>query len=397
MILNPVLDEIMGEQSFSYIAKAKAIEREKGIRVISFGVGQPDFDTPSHIKEAAKRALDEGFTGYTETPGILELRQAIADYLNERYGAGVGPDNIMVTTGGKTALFLAIAATVKRGSEVIIPEPSYYAYAQVAKIFGAKPVYVPLRWSREKGFEIDLDPILEKITPNTTAIILNNPSNPTGALFSKEQVRRLYDEAASRGIAVVADEVYDNFVYDGEFYSVTSIDGWMENAVLAHSFSKTFAMTGWRLGFVAADKRVIDKLFSLAVSIYSCATSFAQKAGVAALKGDWEPVRRMIAEFNERRKLMYELLNKVPGFEPNMPGGAFYMFPRVRRALDMLGMDVVEFVETLLAEKGVLILPGSSFPDKTGRDFVRISYASSREDIIEGMNRLREFVEERAR
>ncbi len=394
MRINPLLHEIEGEQSFAYIAKAKEVERKKGIKVISFGVGQPDFDTPSHIKESAKKALDEGFTGYTETLGIMELRESIADYLNERYSANVSSSNILVTTGGKTALLLAVAAVSLPGSEVIIPEPSYYAYAQAAKIFGAKPVFVPLKWSRERGFEIDIDKIIEKITDKTSAIVINNPNNPTGSLFSKEQIKRLYDEASSRDIAVVSDEVYDNFVYDGEFFSITSIDGWMDNGVLVQSFSKTFSMTGWRLGYVAAKKEIIESLFPLAVTVYSCATSFVQKAGVTALKGSWEPVKEMIKEFYERRNLMYKLLSDIPGFEPNLPGGAFYMFPRIKKVLDAMGVDSKTFVERLLNEKGVLVLPGSSFPDKAGKDFIRLSYASSRRDIEEGLKRIKEFVEE---
>ncbi len=395
MKINPLLDEIEGEQSFFFIAKARKVAEETGLRIISFGIGQPDFDTPAHVKEVAKKALDEGFTGYTETAGIPELREAIVDYLNSRYNSSVSPDNILVATGGKTAIFLAMVGVVMKGSKVIIPEPSYYAYAQVAKMLDAKPVYAPLKWKGEKGFEIDMASILNAMDKNTSAIILNNPSNPTGALFSRDQVRKLFEVAREYDATIIADEVYDNFVYDGEFYSVTSIPEWMENAILVQSFSKTFSMTGWRLGYIAGRKDLVKKLLSIAVTVYSCAPSFVQKAGVAALRGSWEPVERMVREFDERRKIMYKLLKEIKGVEPFLPGGAFYMFPRVKKLLDMLGMDVDEFTDKLLREKGVLVLPGTSFPDKTGRDFIRLSYASSKDDIVEGLNRFKEFVDEK--
>uniref|UniRef100_A0A7J3ZLV6 Aminotransferase n=1 Tax=Fervidicoccus fontis TaxID=683846 RepID=A0A7J3ZLV6_9CREN len=395
MRLNPALDAVGDEHSFYYVAKAREVSEKRGMRVISFGAGQPDFDTPSHIKDAAKHALDSGFTGYTEAAGIIELRRAIAEYLNQSYGANVSEKNVLVTTGGKTSIFLAIAAVAYPGSKIIIPEPSFYAYSPVARFFGAKPVFVPLRWSSEHGFELDVNMVVEKITENTSAIIVNSPHNPTGAVFEKQDVKRLFDEASSRGIAVISDEVYDQLVYDGEFFSITSIDGWTENGVLVHSFSKTFSMTGWRLGYLVAQERVIEKLTSLAVIVYSCAPSFVQKAGVAALKGSWKPVAEMIREFNERRKLMFRLLKEVPGFDVAMPKGAFYMFPRVKRALDALGMDVTTFANTLLEEKGVLVLPGTMFPDKAGKEFVRLSYSVSRESIVEGVERIKEFIEER--
>ncbi len=392
MKLNPMVYKIQGEQSFSYITKARRVAEKKGIRVISFGIGQPDFDTPSHIKEEAKRALDEGFTGYTETAGIPELREAISDYLNQRYDSGVSSDNILVTTGGKTAILLAMMGVVPPGSKVIIPEPSYYAYAQVAKMVGATPVYVPLRWKSEGGFEIDMDAILGELDSNVSAVVLNNPSNPTGALFRKDEVVRLFDAARDVGATVIADEVYDNFVYDGSFFSVTSIPEWMENAVLVQSFSKTFSMTGWRLGYLAAKRDLVEKLVSLAVTVYSCAPSFAQRAGIAALRGDWSPVYMMVREFDERRKLMYKMLSGIPGFEAYLPGGAFYMFPRIKKLLEKVGLTSEEFANKLLNEKGVLVLPGTSFPDKAGEGFIRLSYASSKEDIREGISRLKEFV-----
>lgn len=391
--INPLLDELLGETAFSFIAKAREIEKRKGIKVISFGVGQPDFDTFSHIKEAAKRAIDEGFTGYTEAIGIPELRSAISEYLNETYNADVKEENIIVTTGAKTAILLAIAAVAAPGSEIIIPEPSYYAYSQAAKMFGSRPIFVAMKWSKEKGFYIDMDSIIEKITDKTTAIVINNPNNPTGTVYERKDIEALFDVAKEKNIAIISDEVYEKFVYNGRFTSISSFEGWMDRGILVNSFSKTFSMTGWRLGYLVAHRDLSNKLASLAVNTYSCAPSFVQKAGIAALKGDWSPVKVMIEEFRERRNLIYELLKELPGFEPNLPDGTFYMFPRIQKLLEQFSLTEEELSEKLLEEAGVVVVPGTAFPDKAGKGFIRFSYATSRQNIIEGIKRIREFLE----
>ncbi len=384
--LNPALHEIMGETAFTFLAIARRLEAQ-GKRVISFGIGQPDFPTPKHIREAAKRALDEGFTGYTETAGIPELREAIAEYLS-RYGS-VDPDEIVVTTGAKTAIFLALGSYLRPGDEIIVPEPSYYAYSQIAKYFGAKPVFVPMKFEPGEGFSLDLEAIENAVTERTRMIVINNPQNPTGAVYDRDQVEGLLDIARRRNLIVVADEIYDNFLYDGaEFHSVLSSSDWRDHVVYINGFSKTFSMTGWRLGYLVVRKEVIPRILDLAVSVYSCAPSFAQKAGVEALRGDWTPVREMIAEFERRAKKLYEILSEAPGIEPYMPKGAFYMFPRVRGLLDKLGKPVEELVDLLLYEYGVLVLPGTSFPDKAGADFVRLSFATSTDNIIEGAGKI---------
>ena len=389
------LYNISGEGAFAYLARAKELAR-KGMRIVSFGIGQPDFPTPDHIREAAKKALDEGFTGYTETAGILELRKAIADYLNDQYSAGVIPDEIVVTTGAKTAILLALALYVKEGVEVIIPEPSYPAYAQIVKLFRGKPVYVPLKWEGgSKGFSLDLELIEERITSNTRALVLNNPHNPTGAVFTPNQVDELLELARRKNIIIIADEIYDNFVYDGEFKSVLSFGDWRDYVVYVNGFSKTFAMTGWRLGYVVVRKEIVDRVIDLAVNVYSCATSFAQKAGVTALKGDWKPVREMIEIFRKRRDMLYELLRGIPGFDVWRSPGTFYMFPNVKEAIAKTGMEnSKEFADTILEKYGVIILPGTAFPDKAGEGFIRFSFATSFEDIKEGVERIRQAVEE---
>ncbi len=393
-IINEKLNEIEGESAFTFLSIAREYER-KGKRVISFGIGQPDFPTPKHIREAAKRALDEGFTGYTETAGIPELREAIADYLNNRYGSDVKPEEVVVTTGAKTALFLALATYVRAGDEVIIPEPSYYSYAQVVKLFGGKPVFIPMTFEPNYGFKIDINKIEEKITSRTRAIVLNNPHNPTGSIFTPEQVDALMELVRRKNLVLVVDEIYDNFVFGNtSFKSVMTYSDWRDYVAYVNGFSKTFSMTGWRLGYLVVRKEVIPKVLDLAVTIYSCATSFAQKAAVEALRGDWRPVKEMIEEFERRARLLYDILSKAPGIEAYLPQGAFYMFPRVSTLLKTLNVNIDEFVMKLLNEKGVLVLPGKAFPDKAGLEFVRISFATSRKNIEEGAKLIVEFAEE---
>ncbi|MGC9112849.1 pyridoxal phosphate-dependent aminotransferase [Acidilobus sp.] len=385
---------IQGESAFSYLPIIRELE-SKGIKVISFGIGQPDFPTPKHIREAAKDALDQGFTGYTETAGIPELREAIAEYLNSRYRSDVKPDEIIVTTGTKTALFMAGAAYLRPGDEALIIEPSYYAYAQVTKFFGARPRFVSMDFEPGKGFSLDIGKVEDAITDRTRLLFLNNPNNPTGVVIGPRQVEELMEVAAKKNVIVVADEIYDNFIYEGEFGSTISHPGWRDNLLYINGFSKTFSMTGWRLGYLVARREVISRMLDLAVSIYSCATSIAQKAGVAALRGDWTPVRNMIDEFRKRRDALYNLLKEVPGFESYKPQGAFYMFPRVSQLVKALGLDSVDkLVNRLLYEKGVLVLPGTTFPDRLGRDFVRFSFATSMDNIVEGVKRIAEFAAE---
>ncbi len=385
---------IQGESAFSYLPIIRQLE-SRGMKVISFGIGQPDYPTFKHIREAAKDALDQGFTGYTETAGIPELREAIADYLNGRYGSDVRPDEIIVTTGSKTALFMTGAAYLRPGDEAIVIEPSYYAYAQVAKFFGARPVFVPMDFRPGVGFTLDVSKVEAAITPRTKMIFFNNPHNPTGAVVPPKEVRELVELASSRGVILVADEIYDNFLFDAKFESTLSSPGWRDFLVYINGFSKTFSMTGWRLGYMVARREVIERMQDLAVTVYSCANSIAQKAGVAAMRGDWTPTKEMVAEFRRRAQALYGALKDVPGFEAYMPSGAFYMFPRVSGLMRALGLtNVSDLVNRLLYEKGVLVLPGTAFPDRAGAEFVRFSFATSLENIREGVRRIAEFARE---
>lgn len=392
-LIRPVIAGLRGEAGFLYIAKARELAR-RGVDVISFGVGQPDIPTFDHIIEEGKGALDDRFTGYTETAGIPELREAIAEYLNTRYQADVEPDEVLATTGAKTAIFLAVAAYLGPGDEVVVPEPSYPAYPETARAMGARPVFVPLKWrGRDHGFELDVEAIEEAVTERTKMIILTNPHNPTGALFGPEQVEAVLEIARRHGLVVLADEIYDNFVYEGGFRSILSFSEWKDHVLYVNGHSKTFSMTGWRLGYLVAAKPVIDRIKKLAVNVYSCPPSISQRAGVAALRGPWEPVKKMVEEFRRRRDVVVEELRRVPGFEVAVPRGAFYVFPRVARVLEETGMSTEEFVDHLLYSRGVVTLPGTVFPEKAGEGFIRLSYAISVERIREGVGRIREEVE----
>lgn len=391
---NPLMDEIEGETAFTFLALARELQ-SRGKRIISFGIGQPDFVTPEHVREAAKKALDEGFTGYTETAGIPELREAISGYLNSRYGSDVKKDEVIVTTGAKTAIFLALSMYVRPGDEVIIPEPSYYAYAQVVKLFGGKPVYVPMDFEADYGFKLNIERIEAAVTGRTRAVVVNNPHNPTGSIFLRDQLESLLDLARRKNLIIIADEVYDNFIYgDIEFYSLISPEDWRDYIVYINGFSKTFSMTGWRLGYVVARREVIPKMIDLAVTVYSCAPSIAQKAGVAALRGPWEPVKDMIETFEDRARILYKELRGAPGIEAYMPQGAFYMFPRVRGLARAMGVDVDGLVKKLLYDYGILVLPGRAFPDTAGEWHVRISFATNTNDVKEGARMLREIAEQ---
>ncbi|AFZ70530.1 aspartate/tyrosine/aromatic aminotransferase [Caldisphaera lagunensis DSM 15908] len=393
MDMQPNVYLIEGESAFSYLPIIRKLQNQ-GKKVISFGIGQPDFPTPDHIKNAAKAALDDNFTGYTETQGIPELREAVANYLNSRYGSDVKSEEVIVTPGSKTAIFMAAAAYIRQNDEAIIIEPSYYAYAQVVKLFGGIPKFVSLDFDPNKGFSLNVEKIEKQITNHTRMIFVNNPHNPTGAVFSRDQLDQLVELARKKNIILVADEIYDNLIYRGSFKSLISYSEWRDNLLYINGFSKTFSMTGWRLAYLVARKELMPRFNDLAVSLYSCATSFVQKAGVIALNGDWTPVKNMAEEFNRRAQVLYTILKNAEGFEPYLPQGAFYMFPRISSILRKTNLTVKEFVNLLLEKAGVLVLPGDAFPDKAGKEFVRFSYATSMESIKEGAERIVEFTKD---
>ncbi len=389
------LKYISGRKSFTYLARAKEYSR-KGIEIINFGIGQPDVPTPRHIVEEAKKALDNGFTGYTESVGIVELREAIAEYLNTKYGSDVKTSEIIVTPGALAAIYLAMVSFLDPGDEVIIIEPSYPPYTEIARFIGAIPRYVPVLWRGvEEGFKLDLELLENSITNRTKMIIFNNPHNPTGTVFPARDVERIFEIAKSNNIVILADEIYDNFILDEvSFKSTISLPEWRDYLLYVNGFSKTFSMTGWRLGYLVAREEVVARLSNLAVNIWSCPTSFVQKAGVAAVRGPWESVREMINLFRKRRDYMVSKLRGIKGVDVWPSKATFYLFPSIEKLLSIINIDIDSFVEQLLEKKYVVVLPGTAFPDKAGKNFLRLSFSLDIKLIEKGVERIREFIEE---
>lgn len=356
--------------------------------VISLGIGEPDFDTPQNIKEAAKRALDEGWTHYTPNAGIAELRNAISEYYASHYGMRIPPQNVLVTAGAYEATYLAFESLLEEGDEVIIPDPAFVCYVEDAKVSGAKYIRLPLK--EENEFQPDPDELLELITKRTRMIVLNYPNNPTGATLDDEVAKAVADIAQDYNIYILSDEPYEHFLYDGAKH-VPMMKYASDNTILANSFSKTFAMTGWRLGFTIAPEDVIKDMIKLHAYIIGNVASFVQVAGVAALREEasWKAVEEMRKEYEKRRKLVLEHLKEMPYIKAFEPKGAFYVFANITGT----GMKSEGFAEWLLDKAGVVVIPGTAF-GPNGEGYIRISYATSQENLLEAMARMKKALEE---
>ncbi|AHL23218.1 pyridoxal phosphate-dependent aminotransferase [Thermococcus nautili] len=353
--------------------------------VISLGIGEPDFDTPEVIKDAAKRALDEGYTHYTPNAGIPEFREAIAEYYKDFYKVDVDIDNILVTAGAYEATYLAFQSILEQGDDVIIPDPAFVCYVEDAKIAEAGIIRIPLR--EEHKFRLNPDELVEAITKRTRMIVINYPNNPTGAVMKKSVVKAIADIAQDYNIYILSDEPYEHFLYEGAKH-YPMIKYAPDNTILANSFSKTFAMTGWRLGFAIAPKQVIRDMIKLHAYVVGNVTSFVQIAGITALrdKRSWEAVERMRQVYDERRKLVLKYLNDMPHLQPFKPKGAFYIWVKIDPELDMTSED---FADWLLDNARVVVIPGTAF-GKQGEGWVRISYATEKDKLIEAMERMKE-------
>jgi len=351
--------------------------------VISLGIGEPDFDTPEVIKDAAKRALDEGYTHYTPNAGIPEFREAIAEYYKDFYKVDVDIDNILVTAGAYEATYLAFQSILEQGDDVIIPDPAFVCYVEDAKIAEAGIIRIPLR--EEYKFRLNPDELVEAITKRTRMIVINYPNNPTGAVMKKSVVKAIADIAQDYNIYILSDEPYEHFLYEGAKH-YPMIKYAPDNTILANSFSKTFAMTGWRLGFAIAPKQVIRDMIKLHAYVIGNVTSFVQIAGITALrdKRSWEAVERMREVYDERRKLVLKYLNEMPHIQPFKPKGAFYVWVKIDPELDMTSED---FADWLLDNARVVVIPGTAF-GKQGEGWVRISYATEKDKLIEAMERM---------
>jgi aspartate/methionine/tyrosine aminotransferase len=346
------------ESAFEVLARARALERQ-GRDIIHLEIGEPDFPTPVHIVEAAKRALDEGCTKYGPPQGLPELREAIAAYMSRTRGVVVGPETVCVTPGAKPILFLAMMALVEPGDEVIYPDPGFPIYESIIRFLDAIPVPIPLL--EQRGFSFDLDLFRDRLSAKTKLVILNSPHNPTGGVIPSEDMAQIAGMLRDRDVMVLSDEIYSRIWYETEPVSIASFDGMLQKTIVIDGFSKTYSMTGWRLGYGVMPEWLAQAVGKLMVNSNSCTASFAQRAGVAALEGLQDCVASMIAEFRRRRDAITEGLNQVPGFRCSAPAGAFYAFPNVAGT----GLTSKQMADRLLNEAGVACLDGGSL-DRTG-------------------------------
>jgi aspartate aminotransferase len=372
------------ETAFEVFARARALEAQ-GRSVIHLEIGEPDFDTPEHIKEAAIRAIRDGFTHYTPAAGIKEAREAIAEDVERSRGIPVGADQVVITPGAKPIMFFVILALVNPGDEVIYPDPGFPIYESVARFAGAKLVPWVLREDRE--FRADPEDLRRLITPRTRLVVLNAPHNPTAGVCSREDIETIAEIVRGRPITVFSDEIYRRILYDGTFSSIASVPGLADQTVILDGFSKTYAMTGWRLGYGVMRPSLAQRITQLMVNCNSCTAAFTQMAGIAALRGSQECVDRMVAEFRRRRDVIVDGLNSLPGVRCLRPHGAFYAFPNVRR----IDANTKRFENMLLQEAGVATLSGTSF-GAHGEGFLRLSYAASVGAITEAVERMRRAI-----
>ena len=370
------------ESAFDVLVKARGLEA-LGRSIVHLEIGEPDFPTPPHIVEAAKRALDEGWTHYGPTQGLPELREAIASYISRTRGILVGPQQVAVVPGGKPIIFFPLIALVEPGDEVIYPNPGFPIYESMIRFLGAKPVAMPLVESR--GFSIDLDLLYDRLSDRTKLVILNAPQNPTGGVIPHEDLRAISEMLANRDVMVLSDEIYSRIHYGDEPpVSITAFPSMLEKTIILDGFSKTYAMTGWRIGYGVMPEWLVTAVNKLMVNSNSCTASFTQRAGIAALTGPQDAVAAMVREFKRRRDAFCAGLNQIPGFRCALPGGAFYAFPNVTAT----GMSSRRLSDLLLEEAGVSCLNGGDFGEY-GEGYIRFSYANSYANLMEAVERIR--------
>lgn len=374
------------ETAFEISARARALEAE-GRSIVHLELGEPDFDTPAHVRVAAKRALDAGATHYAPYPGMPALREAIAEDVARRKGVAVDPSQVFVTVGGKGVMLDAILGLVDPGDQVIVPDPGYPIYESLTRFVGGVPVRIPIRMSN--GFRLDVDELASLVTPRTRLIVLNSPANPTGGVLTRTDLERIGVLAQAHDLWVLADEIYGRITYDGaEHVSIASLPGMAERTVILDGFSKTFAMTGWRLGYAVVPPALIKAFGQLIINTVSCAPTPLQIGAVEALRGPQDDIDAMVAEFRARRDLVVDGLCAIPGIECATPLGAFYAFPSVSGT----GLSGAQLSERLLQEAGVCTVPGTAF-GRVAVDHLRISYAASREQVREAIARIAGLVD----
>jgi aspartate/methionine/tyrosine aminotransferase len=382
-------DRIGEENAFAVLARANALAAQ-GRDIINLGIGQPDFRTPDFIVEAAVKALRDGHHGYTPANGIPPLREAVAADLAKRFKVEVSPDSVMIMPGGKPTMFMSILMFGEPGVEIMYPDPGFPIYRSMIEFTGAKPIPVPIR--EENGFAFSAEETLKLITPRTRLLIVYSPANPTGGVTPKAEVDKLIAGLEKwPDVAIMSDEIYDHMVYDGETHvCLLSYPSIRDRLILLNGWSKTYAMTGWRLGYAVWPGKLYDYARKLAVNLHSCVNASAQYAGLAALKGSQDEVTKMVAEFDKRRKVVVDGLNKLPGVSCATPKGAFYAFPNIKRT----GWKAKVLASALLEDAGVAIIGGPDF-GILGEGYIRVSYANSTENILKALDRMREFLANR--
>jgi aspartate/methionine/tyrosine aminotransferase len=368
------------ETAFEVLVRARALEA-KGRDVVHLEIGEPDFDTPRHIIEAGKEALDGGYTHYGPSAGLPELRAAIAQDVSRSRHIRVTPEQVVVTPGAKPIMFYVIMALAQAGDEVIYPNPGFPIYESVIRFVGATPVPIPLR--EERAFSLDVDELRRLVTPRTRLMIINTPQNPTGGVLPPQDLQAIAELAVQHGIPVLADEIYSRMIYEGDFHSITAYDGMQELAIILDGFSKTYAMTGWRLGYGVMPEALAIHVARLMTNSNSCTASFVQRAGLAALTGPQGPVNDMMAEFQQRRDVFVAGLNTIAGIRCAMPRGAFYAFPNV----SAISSSSQELADYLLQEGGVASLAGRDFGEY-GEGYIRFSYANSLANLNKALERI---------
>ena len=368
------------ETAFEVLVKARALEAQ-GKSIIHLEIGEPDFDTPANVVDSAVDALRQGWTHYGPSPGLPQLRQAIADHVSRSRGISVGPEEVVVVPGGKPVMFFALLALAEAGDEVIYPNPGFPIYESMINFAGAKPV--PLRLREEMDFRFDLDELASLITDRTRMIILNSPQNPTGGVMTAQDVQEVARLIGDRNILVLSDEIYCRLLFEGKHHSIASVPGLKERTIILDGFSKTYAMTGWRLGYGVMRPDLAAQVSLLMTNSNSCTASFTQVAGVEALEGDQASVEKMRVEFQRRRDMFIPGLNRIKGFSCRVPKGAFYAFPNIQKT----GWISKKLADALLEQAGVAALSGTAF-GSSGEGYLRLSIANSYENLEQALERI---------
>lgn len=372
------------ETAFETLAKARGLERQ-GRHIIHLEIGEPDFDTPEHIRQAAKDALDNGFTHYGPSAGQMELREAIARHQSARQGYEISPERVIVTPGGKPVMFFLMMALIERGDEAIYPNPGFPIYESMIEYMGGTAIPVPLK--EEFDFSLDVEELRSLVTDRTKLIVVNTPNNPCGSIIPKDDLRKIAEIASERDLVVLSDEIYKDMYYGGAHDSITQFPDMINRTVILDGFSKSYAMTGWRLGYGIFPEWLVEPVSRLMTNSVSCTSVFSQMAAISALEGPQDSIGTMMKEFTVRRDLVVDGLNSLPGVTCRTPKGAFYAFPNVSGT----GLSSTEFADRALEEAGVALLSGTAF-GKHGDGYIRISFANSQENLREGIERLRKML-----